>query len=114
MASKQTDEKAVQEQTSRTIINHLKTKNLHALKGEVIPTKQKIADEIVHFIPDLFIPEMKVPIEMSQDKKRDAAYMAIGLLPMVIVPANIEGSIEKYIDNFIDFHEKWSHKRIWK
>jgi len=28
------------------------------------------------------------------------------------VPANIEGSIEKYIDNFIDFHKKWSHKRI--
>ena len=113
MASRQTDEKAVQEQRSRTIINHLKIHNLHALKGEVISTKQKTAGgEIVHFIPDLFIPEMKVPIEMSQDKDRDANYMAIGMLPMVVVPANIEGSIEKYIDNFIDFHKKWAAKRI--
>lgn len=113
MASKQTDEKAVQEQTSRTIINHLKSHNMHALKGEVIPTKQKTAGgEIVHFIPDLFIPEMKVPIEMSQDEKRDASYMAIGMLPLVVVPANIEGSIEKYIDDFIDFHKKWSRKTI--
>ena len=112
MANSATDEKAVQEQTLRTIINHLKTHNLHALKGEVIPTKQKIADEIVHFMPDLFIPEMKVPIEMSQDKDRDASYMAIGMLPMVIVPANIEGSIEEHIDKFIDFHEKWSRKKI--
>ena len=55
---------------------------------------------------------MKVPIEMSQDEKRDASYMAIGMLPLVVVPANIEGSIEKYIDDFIDFHKKWSRKTI--
>ena len=113
MASKQTDEKAVQEQISRSIINHLKTHNLHALKGEVIPTKRKTdSGEIVHLMPDLFIPEIKVPVEMSRDKERDVQYMAIGMLPMVVVPENISGSVEVYIDAFIDFHKKWAAKRI--
>ena len=96
----------------KKITDHLKTHNLHSLRGEVIPTKRKIGGEVINFIPSLYIPEIKVPIELSQDKERDVDYMAIGMLPMVIVPENLSGSVEVYIDAFIDFHKKWRNQSI--
>ena len=96
--------------TLKAIINHLKNEyNLHTLFGEVIPTKRTLPNskEVVHFIPELFVPELKIPIEVTADKQRDEDYMKIGMLPMVIVPESI-----KYIDTFIDFHKKWREKKI--
>ena len=70
--------------------------------------------EVIHFIPELFIPELKIPIEVTADKQRDEDYMKIGMLPMVIVPDSLRVSVEKYIDTFMDFHKKWKEKKIWK
>ena len=99
----------------KQISDILKKKELHALIGEkVIPTKNKINGEVIHYLPALWIPEIKVPIEITTDKKRDEDYMSLGMLPMVIVPKNFrEGiTVEKYIDNFLDFHEKWRKQKI--
>ena len=99
----------------KQISDILKKKELHALIGEkVIPTKNKINGQVIHYLPTLWIPEIKVPIEITTDKKRDEEYMALSMLPMVIVPKNFrEGiTVEKYIDNFLDFHEKWRKQII--
>jgi len=95
--------------TLKKISNHLKSCNLHTLLGEVIPTKRTLPNsgEIIHFIPAMFIPELKIPIEITSDKERDEEYMRLGLLPMVIVPAALKVSIEEYIDAFLEFHKKW-------
>ena len=100
--------------TLKTISNYLKTINLHTLLGEVIPTKRTLpnSNEVIHFIPALFIPELKVPIEITADKERDEEYMRLGLLPMVIVPASLRVSIEEYIDRFLEFHKKWKAGHI--
>ena len=96
--------------TLKAIINHLKKEhNLHTLFGEVIPTKRTLPNskEIVNFIPELFVPEQKSPIEVTSDKERDEDYLKIGMLPMVIVPEHLKVSVEEYIDTFLDFHKKW-------
>lgn len=100
--------------TLKKISNHLKTCNLHTLLGEVIPTKRTLpnSNEIINFIPALWIPELKIPIEITVDKERDAEYMRLGLLPMVIVPASLRVSIEEYIDTFLEFHSKWQAGHI--
>ena len=100
--------------TLKKISDHLKTLELHTLLGEVIPTKRTLpnSNELIHFIPALFIPELNIPIEITVDKERDVEYMRIGFLPMVIVPENLKGSIEVYIDAFLDFHKKWKGKKI--
>ena len=101
--------------TLKKISSHLKDEyNLHTLLGEVIPTKRTLpnSNEIIHFIPVLYIPELKVPIEITADKERDEEYMRLGLLPMVIVPASLRVSIEEYIDTFLEFHKKWKAGHI--
>ena len=106
--------RAVQEPILRKITSHLKNEhNLHALSGEVIPTKRTLPDsqETIHFIPSLYIPELKIPIELTIDKQRDDNYMALGMLPMV-VSENLTVSVEEYIDSFLDFHKKWRAKKI--
>ena len=70
------------------------------------------SNEVIHFIPALLIPELKVPIEITADKERDEEYMRLGLLPMVIVPASLRVSIEEYIDTFLEFHKKWKAGHI--
>ena len=104
----------VQEPVLRKIISHLKNEhNLHALNGEVIPTKRTLPDsqELIHFIPSLYIPELKIPIELTIDKQRDNDYFSIGMLPM-IVSENLTVSVEAYIDAFLDFHKKWRSNKI--
>ena len=99
----------------KKISSHLKDKyNLHTLRGEVVPTKRTLPNskEVVHFIPELYIPELKIPIEVTADKQRDEDYMKIGMLPMVLVPESLKVSIEEYIDTFIEFHQKWKGKKI--
>ena len=100
--------------TLKTISNYLQTINLHTLLGEVIPTKRTLpnSNEVIHFIPALFIPELKIPIEVTADKQRDEDYMKIGMLPMVLIPESLKVSIEEYIDTFIEFHQKWKGKKI--
>ena len=101
--------------TLKAIINHVKKEhNLHTLFGEVIPTKRTLPNskEIVHFIPELFVPELKIPIEITADKERDEDYMKIGMLPMVIITDHLKVTIESYIDTFLDFHKKWKEKKI--
>tara|TARA_B100001971_G_C18108084_1_gene492636 strand:- start:151 stop:489 length:339 start_codon:yes stop_codon:yes gene_type:complete len=101
--------------TLKKISSHLKDEHqLHTLRGEVIPTKRTLPNskEVIHFIPELFIPELKIPIEITADKQRDDDYMKIGMLPMVIVPESLRVSVEKYIDTFMDFHKKWKGKKI--
>ena len=95
--------------TLKTISNHLKNSNLHTLLGEVIPTKRTMpnSNELIHFIPALWIPELKIPIEITADKERDEEYMRLGLLPMVIDTDSLRVPIEEYIDVFLEFHEKW-------
>lgn len=106
----------VQEPILRRITNHLKNEhNLHALSGEVIPTKRTLPNskEIVHFIPSLYIPEKKIPIEITADKERDDDYMKIGMLPMVVIESRLRfDSVEEYVNSFLDFHSKWKGKRI--
>ena len=95
--------------TLKKISNHLKSEHdLHTLFGEVIPTKRTVPNSktIINFMPDLFIPELRIPIETTADKERDADYMKIGMLPMVI-GEHLKVSVEEYIDNFLDFHKKW-------
>ena len=99
----------------KKISSHLKDKyNLHTLRGEVVPTKRTLANskEVVNFIPELYVPELKIPIEVTADKQRDEDYMKIGMLPMVLVPESLKVSIEEYIDTFIEFHQKWKGKKI--
>ena len=99
----------------KKISSHLKDKyNLHTLRGEVVPTKRTLPNskEVVHFIPELYIPELKIPIEVTADKQRDEDYMKIGMLPMVLIPESLKVSIEEYIDTFIEFHQKWKGKKI--
>tara|TARA_Y100001951_G_C11215385_1_gene225470 strand:+ start:404 stop:739 length:336 start_codon:yes stop_codon:yes gene_type:complete len=93
----------------KKISSHLKTHDLHALSGEVIPTKRKIGGETVHLIPSLYVPERKIPIELTANKQRDQDYMDIGLLPLVISEfERVQGTpIEDHIDSFLDFHTKW-------
>tara|TARA_B100001245_G_scaffold158672_1_gene119382 strand:+ start:753 stop:1058 length:306 start_codon:yes stop_codon:yes gene_type:complete len=93
----------------KRITDYLKSKHqLHSLRGEVIATKRTIPNsrEFIHFIPELFIPELKIPIEFTSDKERDEDYMAIGLLPMVISDS-LTVEVEVYIDEFLEFHKKW-------
>ena len=114
MGNSSTSEKADRAQISlRMIINHLKLRNLHALSGEVIPTKRKVGGETVHFIPSLYIPELKVPIELATDKDRDDDYLKMGMLPLVITESRMRfDSVEEFIDSFLDFHKKWSDNSI--
>ena len=100
--------------TLKKISIHLKMLNMHTLLGEVIPTKRTLPNsgEIIHFIPALWIPELKIPIEITADKERDAEYMRLGLLPMVIVVDSLRVSIEEYIDVFLEFHKKWKAGHI--
>ena len=101
--------------TLKKISDYLKTKhNLHTLVGEVIPTKRTLPNsrEVIHFIPELFIPELKIPIEVTADKQRDDDYMKVGMLPMVVIPKSLKVSVEKYVDAFLDFHKKWRSKAI--
>ena len=99
----------------KKISDYLKTRyNLHTLVGEVIPTKRTLPNsrEVIHFIPELFIPELKIPIEVTADKQRDDDYMKVGMLPMVVIPKSLKVSVEKYVDAFLDFHKKWRSKAI--
>ena len=96
--------------TLKKISNHLKSEHdLHTLFGEVIPTKRTVPNSktVIHFMPELFIPELRIPIEVTSDKERDEDYLKIGMLPMVIVPEHLKVSVEEYIDTFLDFHKKW-------
>ena len=105
-----------QESILRKISNHLKNEhNLHALSGEVIPTKRTLPNskEVINFIPPLYIPEKKIPIEITADKDRDDDYMKIGMLPMVVIESRLRfDSVEEYINSFLDFHNKWRSKKI--
>jgi len=85
------------------ISDHLKKKhNLHALRGTFI---QNMA-------PALYIPELDIPIEVTKDKARDAAYMKLKMLPMVIIPSNLIVDVQMYIDSHIEFHKKWANQSI--
>jgi len=96
----------------KRIAEHLKSKHqLHSLRGEVIKTKRKVGTEYVHYIPVLFIPEQKIPIEITADKQRDEDYMKIGMLPMVI-SESLTVTAEVYIDEFLEFHKKWKRGHI--
>ena len=97
----------------KKISDHLKAHNLHSLRGEVILTKRKLADEYVNFIPDLYIPEIKVPVELTVDTLRDDDYMKIGMLPLVVTASRMRfDTVEEYVDSFLDFHKKWKDSRI--
>ena len=65
--------------TLKKISDHLKTLQLHTLLGEVIPTKRTLpnSNELIHFIPALFIPELGIPIEITVDKERDVEYLSL-------------------------------------
>ena len=105
-----------QESILRKISNHLKNEhNLHALSGEVIPTNRTLpkSKEVINFIPALYIPEKKIPIEITADKDRDDDYMKIGMLPMVVIESRLRfDSIGEYINSFLDFHSKWRGNKI--
>ena len=105
-----------QESILRKISNHLKNEhNLHALSGEVIPTKRTLPNskEVINFIPALYIPEKKIPNEITADKDRDDDYMKIGMLPMVVIESRLRfDSIGEYINSFLDFHSKWRGNKI--
>ena len=108
-----TTSKNVEGSILKKISNHLKIRNLHALTGEVIPTKRKVGGETVHFIPSLYIPELKVPIELATDKDRDEDYLALGMLPMVVTASRMRfDTVEEYVDSFLDFHTKWVKGQI--
>tara|TARA_Y100000758_G_scaffold301404_1_gene267221 strand:+ start:2787 stop:3131 length:345 start_codon:yes stop_codon:yes gene_type:complete len=98
----------------RKISNHLKNKHsMHALSHEVIPTRRTIGAEVVNRMPALYIPELKVPIEVTVSKERDDDYLALGMLPLVAVPSRMRfDSPEEFVDSFIDFHTKWTEGRI--
>lgn len=113
MGISSTSEKAEQVHILRKISNHLKTHNLHALSGEVVPTKRKAGGEIVNYVPSLYIPELKIPIELSVDKVRDDDYLALGMLPMVVTENRMRfDTVEEYIDSWLDFHGKWKDGRL--
>ena len=98
----------------KRITAYLKSEHqLHSLRGEMIPTKRTLPNskEVVHFIPALFIPEKKIPVEITADKERDDDYMKIGMLPMVISDS-LTVTVEKYIDSFLEFHKKWKAGHI--
>ena len=100
----------------KRITAYLKSEHqLHSLRGEMIPTKRTLPNskEVVHFIPALFIPEKKIPVEITADKERDDDYMKIGMLPMVVIESRLRfDSVEEYVNSFLDFHSKWEGKRI--
>ena len=63
----------------KQISDILKEKELHALIGEkVIPTKKNLNGEVIHYLPALWIPEIKVPIEITTDKTCTSFYMSTG------------------------------------
>lgn len=85
----------------------------HCLIGEkLIPSGRKVGNEEIMFLPDMFIPEVNVPIELTSDKDRDNIYMKNGYLPMVIVKENLKVDVNMYIDIFLDFHKKWREQKI--
>ena len=111
MGKKSTD--AAEELLLKKITDHLKSHNLHGLRGEVVPTKRKIGGEVVNFIPDLYIPEVEIPVELTVDKDRDDDYLSVGLLPMVVTESRMRfDTVEEYVDSFLDFHKKWNDSRI--
>ena len=96
------------------IITYLKVKyEYHCLVGEkLVQSGRKIGGEVIHFLPDMFIPEIDVPVELTADKDRDNDYMKAGYLPMVIVEENLRVDVHTYIDVFLDFHKKWRAQKI--
>ena len=95
------------------IATYLKSKyEYHCLVGEKLVHVGKLKSEVVHFLPDMFIPEINVPIESTPDKERDDKYMQAGYLPMVIVKKNLRVDVHTYIDVFLDFHKKWRAAKI--
>ena len=108
-----TTPKNVEDSILKKISDHLKICGLHALSAEVIPTKRKVGGETVHFIPSLYIPELKIPIELATDHQRDEDYLALGMLPMVVTASRMRfDTVEEYVDSFLDFHTKWVRGQI--
>jgi len=96
----------------KRITDYLKSEHqLHSLRGEAIKTKRKLGTEYVNLIPVLFIPELKIPVEMTSDNKRDEDYMALGMLPMII-SESATIPVEMYIDEFLEFHKEWKRGHI--
>ena len=95
------------------IVTYWKSKyEYHCLIGEKLVPVGKLKSEDVHCLPDMFIPEINVPIESTSDKERDDKYMQAGYLPMVIVKENLRVDVHTYIDIFLDFHKKWRAAKI--